>query len=318
MDTKEKSIPLRETTDADYIMFNHTVLSAYRDLLELKNLGCQDWEIKAKELELAVFEKVNNNYKTNYASGEYEYLIDTCPTNFRHKNICEGTQRLNTLQGLLVEPFADKVKNKLNIKSNENIKNSLQHPTFSAKEELEQILDKQWDESGMAELKKYAIGEKEQLLTNSYIDCSKEGFSKQINTPYWVVDHLRNAVAHKRLMVEPLNIDNEKQCDLVTHIRFRDDFVFNYKFEKLHKNKNKAESLSLAKRKISEIIGYDIEPNLNIKSGDYIFGNDNKYFAFPEKFEITIRWEDIEQIIQEIYSYINLLSLYIDNTKEGE
>ena len=109
---------------------------------------------------MAVFEKVNNNYKTNYASGEYEYLIDTCPTNFRHKNICEGTQRLNTLQGLLVEPFADKVKNKLKIKSNENIKNSLQHPTFFDKK-LKQILDKQWDESGMAELKKYAIGEKE-------------------------------------------------------------------------------------------------------------------------------------------------------------
>ena len=43
MDTKEKSAPLRETTDADYIMFNHNVLSAYRDLLELKNLGLFSW-----------------------------------------------------------------------------------------------------------------------------------------------------------------------------------------------------------------------------------------------------------------------------------
>ena len=83
-------------------------------------------------------------------------------------------------------------------------------------------------------------------------------------------------------------------------------------------DKNEAESLSLAKEKIREIFGYKIEPKLNEKSGDYIFGNGHKYFSFPEKFEITIRWEDIEQIIQEIYSYINLLSLYIDNTKEGE
>ena len=36
MDIKEKNTSPLEPTDADYIMFNHNVLSAYRDLLELK------------------------------------------------------------------------------------------------------------------------------------------------------------------------------------------------------------------------------------------------------------------------------------------
>lgn len=116
---------------------------------------------------------------------------------------------------------------------------------------------------------------------NSYIDIYSNKFSivicKEKNIPVEVLKHLRNAVAHERIMIEPLSKDGKN----ITHIKFEDE---------------KTKKLDCEKKLIVKL---DTYPHMEKKKK-----NKKEYYLYNCKFQLLIPVEKLEGVLMEIANYL--------------